>query len=79
MKSGFFEDVFEQARVANLTKAELGEYKKSLKRLKDMDIYKVEVKVWGELFVKEREAHKKAIAQKDSIIAEYERRYGVLK
>ena len=65
------------------------EYNKYLKDLDDMNLVTNEIRFRDNeiqfrdnVIAKEREAHQRTrleMAQKDNIIAEYERRYGVLK
>ena len=79
LKNRIFKKLFEQAKVANMTKTEINAYNRSLKNSKDMNMAKVELREKDKIIAAERKAYQKNLAQKDNIIAEYERRYGVLK
>jgi len=65
MKNRIFKKLFEQAKVANMTKAEITAYNKSLKNSIDMNIAKMEIGL------AKRELRKKddVIAKKDNTIA----------
>jgi len=85
-KNKIFKLLFEIAQLANMTTKE---YNKYLKDLDDMNLVTNEIRFRDNeiqfrdnVIAKEREAHQRTrleMAQKDNIIAEYERRYGVLK
>ena len=79
LKNRIFKKLFEQAKVANMTKTEINAYNRSLKNSKDMNMAKVELREKDKIIAAERKAYQKNLAQKDNIIAEYERRFGVLK
>jgi hypothetical protein len=77
-----FERLFEIAKIARMTTKEVNNY---LKDLNNMNIVKNEIRTFQNFVSAEKEAHQRtrtemgnALAQKDNIIAEYERRYGVL-
>ena len=85
-----FEQLFEIAKIARMTKKDVNDY---LKDLNNMNIVRNEIKGLRNIISErdnalaqkdnvlaaERNIFQNTIAQKDNIIAEYERRYGVLK
>ena len=88
LRNRIFKKLFEKAEIANMTKQEITAYNHSLKRARDMDMAKIEIRERDKtiaIMSKEIVAKENAIAAKDNAIAaqaakiaEYEQKYGIL-
>jgi hypothetical protein len=84
LRNSVFQKLFEQAKIANMTKEEYDEYQESLKNYRDMYLIENEYKrtlaerdsiiaVMRKNLIAERKAHQKALSE----LAELKRRFGV--
>jgi predicted transposase/invertase (TIGR01784 family) len=78
LHSEVFQKLFEQAKIANMTPEEYDAYNKSLKKYRHMNIVVDEYKEKVAAKNKTIAAMKKKDAEQAKIIAEYQRRFGVL-